>query len=54
MIITSKENRDWLQSEFKCGRSMISLALTFKSNSVLARKIRQAAMTQRKSFYIPD
>lgn len=54
VIVTSKENKDWLQKEFNCARSYISMALNFKTNSVLARKIRQAAMTQRKSFFVFD
>lgn len=54
MIVTSKENKDWLQSQFKCGRSFISMALNFKSNSLLARQIRQAAMSLRTSYFVPN
>lgn len=53
MIVTTKETKDRLQEQFKCGRSFISMALNFKVNSIKARKLRQSAMRYRGSYFIP-
>lgn len=52
MIVTSKENKDWLQKTFGCSRSSITMALRFENNSLLARRIRFAAMSKTRSYFV--
>ena len=54
MIVATKELKDELQSQFKCSRGTLSMALNFKLNSLRARRMRLAAMNSKKSFYLPN
>lgn len=45
-IVLDRGNGVKIASTFKCTREMVSKALNFKKNSMLARKIRRVAKEQ--------
>lgn len=49
-IIVTKSNRACLKKEFQCSDSSLSIALHFKWNSLLARRIRSRAVNHYKAI----
>lgn len=49
-IIVSKSNRARLKNEFQCSDSSLSIALHFKWNSILARRIRSRAVNHYQAI----